>query len=422
MFLDSDTVLDVRNVSKRFSHNYSRARKQLLKTLWLSCLGRYDKHDQLQSSEFFAVRNVSFQLKRGETLGLIGLNGSGKSTLLKMISGIYLPDHGEINIEGEVGGLIELNAGIQPTLTGRENIFIKGAILGRRRAEMESLTEAIIEFAELGEFMDSPVKTYSSGMKMRLGFSIAIHMQPDILLMDEVMAVGDFQFRQKCLDRVNALRETTATIFVSHSMDQVSMFCDRAIMLKNGVAVYEGAPKDTIKHYMSTSINTPSTHKTKAALNRPFFGDVFANNNKITAVTHEWWPDNDSPKVDLFQTLRLRFSFRLRFKPRELQIGIPVWLVEERRSVAVFPYDLLQDPEIEVNSAGVVTGELEFKCYLNPGTYISTFNVRDGPEFLYRMLNVEFVVNHGPRVYGYVTLPHKWRFGDGTRKLDTGKP
>jgi ABC-type polysaccharide/polyol phosphate transport system ATPase subunit len=359
-------------------------------------------------------------LRRGETLGLIGLNGSGKSTLLKLINGIYLPDHGEINIEGEVGGLIELNSGMQPALSGRDNIFIKGALLGRSRVEMMGLYNKIVEFAELDDFINSPVKNYSSGMKMRLGFSIAIHMQPNILLMDEVMAVGDFRFQQKCLDRVNEMRETMSTIFVSHSMNQIALFCDHVIVLDKGDVVFRGEPEAAIKYYMSEIEEKKESAKKVQATN-PFYGvygDIFINNNKITDVKHEWVTQTGQSTVELFQTLKLEFSFRLLYEPRELQIGVPVWSVEEQKIVAAFPYDLLKEPEIKINADGVVVGELEFSCYLNPGPYISSFNVKDGPEFLYRLPSNEFKVEHGPRVFGYVTLPHQWKFFDLTTKQE----
>lgn len=200
--------------------------------------------------DFWALRDVSFEVQRGESLGIIGPNGAGKSTILKLLSGITTPTSGEITINGRLSALIEVGSGFHPELTGRENIFLSGSILGMRRREIAAKLDSIVDFAGLSEFLDVPVKRYSSGMYVRLGFSIAAHLDPDILLLDEVLAVGDAAFQAKCLDRIKELESAGTTIvFISHDLNAVERVCDRAILMQRGQLVANGSPLDVIEHY-----------------------------------------------------------------------------------------------------------------------------------------------------------------------------
>lgn len=194
----------------------------------------------LRSGEFWATRDVSFELRRGECLGLIGHNGAGKTTLLKMLNGLIKPDRGRITMKGRVGALIALNAGFNPILTGRENIYINGSVLGLKKKEIDAKFDKIVEFAELADFIDTPVQSYSSGMQVRLGFSVATALKPDILLIDEVLAVGDMKFREKCLTRINEILPFTAVIFVSHNMQVMQRICDFGLVLEAGKKIDEG--------------------------------------------------------------------------------------------------------------------------------------------------------------------------------------
>jgi lipopolysaccharide transport system ATP-binding protein len=194
----------------------------------------------LREDEFLAVQDVSFQLRRGECIGLIGHNGAGKSTLLKILNGLIPPDGGRITIHGRVAALIELNAGFNPILTGRENIYTEAALLGFSREETDAKFDAIVEFAEIGDFLDTPVQNYSSGMRVRLGFAVAAQMEPDVLIIDEVLAVGDVAFRFKCLNRIGELMRSAAVIFVSHAMPQIFRLCDEVIVLNHGKVTYQG--------------------------------------------------------------------------------------------------------------------------------------------------------------------------------------
>ncbi len=209
---------------------------------------------QISYHDLEAVSNVSFEVRRGEMLGIIGRNGSGKSTLLKLIAGIYKPTSGTVRVEGSIAPLLELGAGFHAELTGRENILLNGLLLGYSKREMKSREASIIEFAELGEFIDAPVKQYSSGMYTRLAFSVATEVNPDILLVDEILAVGDTPFQQKCFERLNQFRHAGKTIlFVTHSAQQVLSFCDRVVLLENGKMLFNGEPEQGLELYESHS-------------------------------------------------------------------------------------------------------------------------------------------------------------------------
>ena len=196
------------------------------------------------------LRGIEFEVKKGEFLGIIGRNGSGKSTLLKVLSGIYVPDKGDVDVYGTLVPFIELGVGFNPELTGRENVYLNGALLGFSNEEVDEMYDGIVDFAELKDFMDQKLKNYSSGMQVRLAFSIAIRARGDILVLDEVLAVGDAAFQKKCNDYFEKLREDDQTIIlVTHSMDNVRKFCDRAILIENGRIACEGDPKKVAKAY-----------------------------------------------------------------------------------------------------------------------------------------------------------------------------
>lgn len=200
--------------------------------------------------DFEAVKHVSFEVQHGSTVGLIGRNGSGKSTILKIIAGVYRPTTGRVNVCGSVAPLIELGAGFHHELTGRENILINGLLLGLTRRQILQRQQAIIDFAEIGEFIDSPVKQYSSGMYMRLAFSVATEVDPDILLIDEILAVGDASFRKKCNERIRSFRARGKTmVMVSHDMGTITALCDRVLLVNKGEIVADGPPQRVIERY-----------------------------------------------------------------------------------------------------------------------------------------------------------------------------
>jgi lipopolysaccharide transport system ATP-binding protein len=246
----SDTSVAVSNVSKKFGLTLKQSMKYGLKDSLGILLGRESNSSLLREGEFWAVRNVSFAIKTGEALGIMGVNGSGKTTLLRVLNGIYSPDTGEIVMRGRVGAIIAAGAGFAPMLSGRENVYVNGALLGLSTKEIDELIQEIIEFSELGQFIDLPVKNYSSGMFVRLGFAIAALSRPDVLLMDEVLAVGDLNFQKKCFDHILELkRKGTAIILVSHSPGAIWSICDRGIFMDHGSVLLEGNVEDVIRAY-----------------------------------------------------------------------------------------------------------------------------------------------------------------------------
>ena len=239
----SEPIIKVNNVSMRF--NLAREKVDSLKEYLIKAL-----KGKLQFDEFWALEDVSFEVNKGESVGLIGLNGSGKSTMLKIIARVLKPTKGSVEVNGSVAPLIELGAGFDFDLTGMENIYLNGALLGRSRKMMDEVLEDIIEFSELRDFMDVPMKNYSSGMLSRLAFAIATSGKADILIVDEVLAVGDFRFQQKCMDRIRKMMaEGTTVLFVSHSIEQVEELCDRVVWLKSGHLNMQGDAKEICAVY-----------------------------------------------------------------------------------------------------------------------------------------------------------------------------
>lgn len=228
-----EVLITAEDVGKKFCKSLNRSLWYGAKDLVITATGG-ERSTSLRKDEFWAVQNINFEVKRGECLGLIGHNGAGKSTLLKMLNGLIRPDQGIITMRGRVGALIELGAGFNPILTGRENIFNNAAILGFSKKETQARLDAIIAFSEIDEFLDMPVQNYSSGMRVRLGFAIAAQMEPDILLIDEVLAVGDIGFVLKCFKRMDELLGNTAMIFVSHSMAQVARMSTEILLMSHG--------------------------------------------------------------------------------------------------------------------------------------------------------------------------------------------
>ncbi|KKR58823.1 MAG: Polysaccharide ABC transporter, ATP-binding protein [Candidatus Curtissbacteria bacterium GW2011_GWA1_40_47] len=210
------------------------------------------KKRTIQKEKFVALKNVNFKVKQGESLGIIGKNGAGKTTILKLISRVTYPDSGEIKADGKIGAFIELGAGLHPELSGRENIYLYGSILGMRKKEIDEKFDDIVKFSELRKFLDTPIKRYSSGMYARLGFSVVAFMDPDILVIDEVLAVGDKSFQERCLSKMNKFVKGNKTIiFVSHNLEAVKSICDRGILLDHGKIIKDGRVSEVINTYLA---------------------------------------------------------------------------------------------------------------------------------------------------------------------------
>lgn len=224
---------------------YNLQKQKTFKEFLPALFSRKETH-----TRFHALNHINFEIKKGESLGIMGRNGSGKSTLLKLIAGVTKPSDGRITVNGKVAPLIELGAGFHPELTGRENVYLNGSILGFKKKEMDRLYPNIVEFSELSKFMDQPVKFYSSGMYMRLAFSVAVAETPDILLVDEILAVGDIKFQKKCLDRIKEFQKKGATmIMVSHSLPMMQEYCNKGLLLQNGQQLHFGEINETLEKY-----------------------------------------------------------------------------------------------------------------------------------------------------------------------------
>lgn len=250
--MSADIVLRVENVSKRFVRG---ERYDSLRDLIPSTLAKLAGRSRSASSnrEFWALRGVNFELNRGEAFGIIGANGAGKSTILKLITGIMKPTNGRIAVQGKLSALIEVGAGFHPDLTGRENIYLNGTILGMRRAEIDQKFDSIVEFSGLSDFIDTPVKRYSTGMYARLGFSVAAHVDPDVLIVDEVLSVGDVVFQNRCLEKMNSIIRGGATvIFVSHNLRAIAELCPRSILLEHGTVRTTGPSQEVLKEYLES--------------------------------------------------------------------------------------------------------------------------------------------------------------------------
>jgi lipopolysaccharide transport system ATP-binding protein len=263
----ANPVIKVENLSKRYrlglkekdSETLAGQIIHTLKSPWqnfqrLKKLSRFGQEDD---SVFWALKDVSFEVKEGEVLGIIGKNGAGKSTLLKILSQITEPTSGKIEIHGRVASLLEVGTGFHPELSGRENIYMNGTILGMTRKEIDLKLDEIIDFSGVEKFIDTPVKFYSSGMKVRLGFSVAAHLDPEILIIDEVLAVGDYEFQRKCLGKMEDVSQNhgRTVLFVSHQMDAITRLCSRVLVLKDGKIDYEGNPSNAVKKYLGADEN-----------------------------------------------------------------------------------------------------------------------------------------------------------------------
>jgi ABC-type polysaccharide/polyol phosphate transport system ATPase subunit len=265
-----DVAISVKNLGKKY-HLYDSPKHRLKEAL--------HPFRKKYHREFWALRNVSFELRRGESIGIIGKNGSGKSTLLQMLCGILQPTEGDIVVNGRVSALLELGAGFNPEFTGRDNVYMNGAIRGFTREEMDDRFQAIADFADIDEFIEQPVKTYSSGMYVRLAFSTAVIFEPDILIVDEALAVGDLQFQKKCREKMNEFKRRGITvILVSHSMSDISTMCQIAIFLRNGEPVFIGNASDAINAY--------SFEESRAEMKKA-----------VTAASHEEKPSLEEAKA-----------------------------------------------------------------------------------------------------------------------------
>jgi len=328
----------VDDVSKLF--RLYKERNNYLKAMVLR--GRRARYD-----EFWALSDVSFDINQGETFGIVGNNGSGKSTLLKCVAGILHPDRGRTSVEGRMSALLELGAGFHPELSGRENVYLNGSILGMKRKEIDAKFNSIVDFADLHAFIDSPVKNYSSGMYVRLGFAVAISVEPDVLLVDEVLAVGDQDFQRKCLDQIAALRDRGSTIvIVSHGLGQVRQMCDRVAWLDRGKLSAVGPAAEVIDRYAGEAFGAAADQVEGQRLGT---GEALIQRVEVLDATGQV-----VPSVHTGDAVRVRLHYEVR-----QAIVQPVFTVTVRRT----------DGDVIVSRPSTRTTDIELPPYLGePGS------------------------------------------------------
>jgi homopolymeric O-antigen transport system ATP-binding protein len=361
-----------------------------------------------KTTDFWALRDVSFEIPRGQAVGIIGHNGAGKSTILKLLANITAPTSGEIVINGRLSALIEVGSGFHPELTGRENVYLSGAILGMRRREITAKLDSIFDFAGVRQFIDTPVKRYSSGMYVRLGFSIAAHLDPDILLLDEVLAVGDAAFQAKCLDRISQMKQAGTTIvFISHDLAAVESLCDRVILMQRGAIIGDGPPREMIDQYEKSS-----SRVSLSALSPPGPERSGGKPAQVVAIMISSGSEEASQNFKTGEPLVVRVEC-------EAHTNLEDVVIE------VFFYN--QDGELRCQftteygdaTVNLTEGEnlVEFCCPelpLNPGLYYLDATIRHrvasgGEEFDWKYRCAALKVQPGKIVRGDFYAPHEWR-------------
>lgn len=339
-----ETIIRVEHLSKKYCKELRHTMLYGIQDIARNAIGLSSNSGRIRNGEFWALDDISFEVKRGETLGIIGANGSGKTTLLKLLNGILMPDKGRIEIKGRVGALIEVGAGFHAMLTGRENIYVNGAILGMSKKEIDKKFDDIVDFADICEFIDSPVKHYSSGMYVRLGFAIAVHSEPDILLVDEVLAVGDEEFRRKCMSKLNEFRSTGKTIvLVSHSMELIQGYCNRAMWVDAGVIKDTGVPRDVIDRYFRNIVGIMQNSEVKGRR----WGSGDAEITDIRLFNHE------GKEVEIIESGdEALFVVRVRFK-KSAENPIFGMLLKNSQGVRVYGTNTMwHDMKFETFHAG----------------------------------------------------------------------
>jgi len=371
--------------------------------------------------DFYALKNIDLEIKRGEILGIVGRNGAGKSTLLKLICSVIRPSSGNIKVNGNVSALLELSAGLDPEFSGIQNIYFSGTMMGFSRKEMKDKIDEIISFADIGDFINQPLKTYSSGMKTRLGFALAININPDILILDEVLAVGDDLFKRKCYTKMEELfRSNCTTLYVSHSMSNINQICSRAILLDRGELILEGHPKLVTTYYQKYLFVKPEeAEKTRAEIlqlnhndqkKAQFAQDLLklkehskeksnVQNDEQTQEPDSYFIPNFNPQstvitknynVDIFD-IHIRnlngkrvnvlimnneyiYSFKVKFDIDAVQVGVGVPFKTEK-GLLITNYTLYGDFIPEVKKGEQLSIDCRFKCIFLPGVYYATAEV-----------------------------------------------
>lgn len=389
-----ENIVEIRNVSKTFRLPHERHTS--IKSALLSFYRKRKSYEEQK-----VLKDISFKIKRGEFFGIVGRNGSGKSTLLKLLAGIYMPGAGKILVNGSLTPFIELGVGFNPELTGRENVFLNGALLGFNRKEMTAMYDDIVSFAELERFMDQKLKNYSSGMQVRLAFSIAIRANSDILLIDEVLAVGDAAFQQKCFDIFSELKKKKTTIIlVTHDMDAVLRFCDRAMLIDKGKVVLGGSPRSVADEYLELNYEKPEAEKQQQK-------------------------DTTLPQITSVRTLNAKKAPEHKFGQNQGAI-IEIAFSNKKREALHFGVQIFNDAgvycfgtntkiaglEPTTKQKGIIS--IKLTLTLGPGNYslsIAAMNENVAHVFDYKTKIANFRMQKDTELQGVTILPHSWDQG-----------
>jgi lipopolysaccharide transport system ATP-binding protein len=416
--MEEDFVIKVDGLHKKFGTSLRRSLAYGAVDLMRNFLGIATNQDKLRKGEFWALEDITFTLKKGESLGIIGVNGSGKSTLLRLLTGIFPPDKGRIQVKGEVGSLIAVGAGFHPHMTGRENIYLNGTILGMTSSEIDEKFDSIINFADIGEFIDAPISTYSSGMRVRLGFAIAIHRNPDILLIDEILSVGDLSFRNKSLRHMAEYREkANALIFVSHDMEQIRNLCSRVIILDKGKIVFDGDTTEGVVRLeeMSRDIRL-RTLKSEQSISSIKFSKAFDSEDidiKDLVLLDE--NGKSTEEIKLGAGLEMYIDFEVKNTIESLTLNVPI--VKDDH-IDVYCINVFSD--MVTSFTDIKPGNYRIRLTLEkhnlaPGVYtFGTFTFRDNKTmvtFNKSRTNMVFkvVADHHTVEKGVVDVKHSWK-------------
>jgi homopolymeric O-antigen transport system ATP-binding protein len=367
-------VISVENLSKYYRLGLvdRRTFRDDMLVLWNRFTGKPDPYGRTQSEEsgIWALKDVNFEVEEGERIGIIGFNGAGKSTLLKIFSKITAPTSGRIKIKGKVASLLEVGTGFHPELTGRENIYLNGTILGMKRPEIEKKFDEIVEFSEIGKFIDTPVKRYSSGMYVRLAFAVAAHLEPEILVVDEVLAVGDFAFQRKCLEKMEDVSTGGRTVlFVSHNMGSINRLCNRAVLLRKGEVTAVGPTASVINKYMKESIAGEAQYSQESDPEKPM-------NLLETSVVNQEGIIGAQFGYD--EPVTIRVKYEINEPVRGCYVGIELLTSIGVSVLTTADHDA--DVEmLEDRQPGVYEAEVAIpREFLNPGEYMVRIWIADG--------------------------------------------
>jgi ABC-type polysaccharide/polyol phosphate transport system ATPase subunit len=405
-------VLVLEGVTKSFAAGPRADRRAWTRQVWRALAGRDPMPDPDGGPRTVtALEGVSLTVGRGEAVGVVGLNGAGKTTVLRLAAGHIAPDAGRVSRAGRLATMIDLTAGFSPTLTGRETIPLVGALMGLTPAEQAAALPHVVDFCGLGDALDRPVGGYSSGMALRLGFAIAVHGNPDLLLVDEVLSVGDFPFRQACLARMMALRERAAVVLVSHNLPEVARFCDRVVVLDRGRVAFDGATEEGLALYRRLAEDGAAAPAREEDDGVPgFLKPLFRDDGRIGPLDMAWLEGDGAPvsAVPFGAPLTLRLRARLRAPARALNIGVPLYAPDGTR-VTGLASDLARAP-LAVAAGETVTATLTLPApRLNPGPWHGVAVVHDGPGTLARQPLPPLTITGGPsRHWGHWTPAADW--------------